>query len=145
MDKNNKSWFKRNFIWIAILFLGISIIIFVVVTASKNKSVTDVVKAYSEQELYNDALDLAKKDKIVIQVLGKLEPIDKTAILEGTVLYSKEYDTVNSSVRVKGNKARGKLDIFAIKINKKWKYNSLKIRIKKPLDKKQTIEILNLE
>jgi len=145
MNKNNKSSFKRNLIWIVILFLVASFIIYFLVVASNNKSVTDIVKAYSEQELYDDALNLVKKNKTVIEILGKLEPIGKTAILEGTVLYSKEYDTVKSSVRIKGNKARGRLDIFAIKTNNEWKYNSLKIRIKKPRDKKQTIEILNLE
>lgn len=145
MNKNNKSSFKRNLIWIVILFLMTSFIIYFLVVASNNKSVTDIVKAYSEQELYDDALNLAKKNKTVIEILGKLEPIDKTAILEGTISYSKKYDTVITSVRVIGNKARGRLDIFAIKTNNQWKYNSLRIRIKKPLDKKQTIEILKIE
>ena len=112
---------------------------------SKNKDITDILNAYADTNLYNNALEIAKKNSKVIAILGELKPIEKSAILEGMVYYSKRLDTVNSSVRIIGTKARGRLDIFAIKINNEWKYYTLKIRIKKPLDKKQVIEILNLK
>lgn len=140
-----KSFWKRNRIWIILSILIISIAVFFIFNASKNKGFTDIVNAYSDTDLYNNAFEISKGNDKVIEVLGEIKPIEKSAILEGTVSYSKKLDTVNSSVRIIGSKARGRLDIFAVKINNNWKYNSLKIRIKKPLDKKQTIEILNLE
>jgi hypothetical protein len=50
----------------------------------------DLVKAYSDTELYENALEKVKSDQKVNDLLGEMEPIDKLAILEGTVHYTNE-------------------------------------------------------
>ena len=65
--------------------------------------------------------------------------VDELAILEGNAIYSNNHNSVEMSIRVKGNKGRGKMDISAKKIENEWKYTKINIRIKEP---KEVIEIL---
>ena len=102
----------------------------------------DLVQAYSDTELYENALAKVKSDKRVTELLGEIEPIDELAILEGEVKYSNENKTVNSSIRVTGTKGKARMDISADLINNSWDYEKINIRIKKPVENKQTIEIL---
>ena len=136
----NKSWIKQNRKW----FLPISLFCLVVVIAffssGLGNNVVDISKAYSETLVYENALLEVKDNKRVKELLGGIEPIDNMAILEGAVEYSNNNSTINSSIRVKGSKGKGKMDIEADKINGKWKYKTIHVRVKKP---KQTIEIIN--
>ena len=107
-----------------------------------NKVASDLTNAYSDTELYNDALEKAKTNKAVIAILGEIEPIDKLAILEGQVSYSEDNTSVKSSIRIIGSKGKAKLDILANKVNTEWVYQTITIRIKQPKDQKQTIAIV---
>src|SRR5690606_33596854 len=98
----------------------------------------DLVQSYSDTELYENALAKVKYDKRVKELLGKIETIDELANLEGEVKYSNENKTVNSSIRVTGTKGKARMDIS----NNSWDYEKINIRIKKPVENKQTIEIL---
>lgn len=103
-------------------------------------AITDIAKVYADTSIYENALEKAKVNAQVITVLGDLAPIDTFAIVEGAVRYSNDNKSVNITVRVKGNKGKGKLDIVSHKINGTWDYELIKIRIKDP---KKTIVILN--
>ena len=105
----------------------------------------DLVQAYSDTELYENALEKVKTDQKVAELLGEIEPIDKLAILEGEVHYTNKNQTVNSSIRLKGTKGKARMDITADKINNEWEYKIINVRIKNPPEKKQTIKIIKAE
>lgn len=137
-----KSWWKRNWKWsltgsgIVLLFIGVFF------SSGMGGISRDLVQAYADGGLYENVLERANADARVFELLGTLQPIDKLAILEGQVEYSNNNSTVNSSIRVVGSKGKATLDIFAERLNDDWIYKSIKIRIKTPPEKKQTIEVL---
>jgi hypothetical protein len=134
---SKKPWLNRNWKWLIpllVLFLGIALI----VTIAGNE-ISGVVTVYAESEIYEDAVGIANKNEEVKQKLGNLEPIDFFAIAEGVVKYSNNNNSVDISVRVKGSKRRGRMDVSAERKEDKWKYKRIQIRIKRP---KETIKIL---
>lgn len=133
-----KSWFKKNWIWflpaiILLIFFGF------ILCTTIDGNVTDIAQAYSENSLYENAIEKAETNPKVIEFIGEIEPIDKLAILEGIVIYSNNNNSVELSIRIKGNKGKGKMDISADKRGIKWDYKKINIRIKEP---KQEIQIL---
>ena len=136
----NKSWWKRNWKW----FLPTSIILFIIgigslVSASIDGNVADFAQAYSDNSLYEKALEKVKLNQRVKETLGEIEPIDKLAIIEGNTKYSNNNNSVETTIRIKGNKAKGKMDISAEKNGTEWEYKKINIRIKDP---KEEINIL---
>ena len=136
----SKSWWKRNWKW----FLPTSSILFIALfgsqlTASIDGNLADFALAYSDKTLYEKALDKVKLDPKAIQIFGKIEPIDKLAIVEGTIKYSNNNNSVETTIRIKGTKAKGKMDIMADKNGSEWEYKKITIRIKEP---KEQIDIL---
>jgi hypothetical protein len=135
-----KSWWNRNWKW----FLPTIILVFLIgfgliLTSAIDGNMTDITQAYSENSLYENAIEKAKTNKRVLEVMGKIEPLDKLAIFEGNVIYSNNNKSVVLSVRVKGNKGKGKMDISADKNGTLWEYKKINIRIKNP---KEEIQIL---
>ena len=134
---SEKNWWKRNWKWLVpttILFLTLTIILTIFASPISN-----IAKAYADTSIYENALEKAQQNQQVIKTLGLLEPIDKMAIIEGYVLYSNNNNTVNLTIRFKGTKGKGKMDITANKVNENWKYEKIAIRIKEP---KKTISII---
>ena len=134
---SKKPWLHRNWKWLTpvlILFSGLAVII-----SLAGNEISGVVSVFSDSEIYENALKIAKGNEEVQQTLGDLQPIDLLAIAEGTIRYSNNNNTVDISVRVKGLKGKGKLDISANKVQNEWVYTRIQIRIKRP---KQTIKIL---
>ncbi|WP_121666195.1 cytochrome c oxidase assembly factor Coa1 family protein [Mesonia aquimarina] len=141
----HKSWWKRNWKWF-VPVSGIVLIILSVFIFSRIGGIgADLAQAYSDTELYQDALEKAKSEQKVIDLLGEIEPIDKLAILEGEVLYTNNNQTVNSTIRITGTKGKARMDITADKIENQWKYKRINVRIKNPPEQKQTIEIVTAE
>jgi hypothetical protein len=134
-----KSWWKRNWKWFLptiVLMFGIGLVL----TSSIDGNVTDFAQAYSDNSLYEKAVEKAKANERVLEVLGDLESIDKLVIIEGNAKYSNNNNSIELSVRVKGNKGKGKMDISAVKKGTEWVYKKINIRIKQP---KEEIQILN--
>jgi hypothetical protein len=100
---------------------------------------------YSDNSLYEKAIDKAKNNKRVMEVIGEIEPIDKLAILEGNAIYSNNNNSVTLSIRIKGDKGKGKMDISAERNGAAWNYKKINIRIKEPREEiqiiKDTIEV----
>ena len=130
-----KSWWKKNWKWVLPLSGCIAACTFVVI--SLITGVTDLAQAFADPSLYQNALAEANKNEQVILSLGKLGPIDKLAIAEGNAVYSDNNRTVAATVRVSGEKGKGKMDISADKTNGKWQYKNIRIRIKKTGEKIQ--------
>ena len=136
-----KSWWNRNWKWLVSVSGIILISSTIFFSSGLNGIASDLVQAYADTELYNNALKKAKSNERVTYLLGKIEPIDKLAIMEGQVEYTNDNKTVNSSIRIIGTEGKARLDISANRINNTWNYTKISIRIKNPSEKKQTIEI----
>jgi len=135
----NKNWLQRNLKWllpvvIVVCFLGSALF-----STASDAHLGGYAMALNDEALYKDALTQAQQNKEVVKVLGTLESIDQLAIIESNVEYSDSNKHVNLSVRIKGSKAKGKMDVIATKANNTWQYNAITIRIKDP---KQEIVVL---
>ena len=75
----------------------------------------------------------ANSNQEVVNYFGKIAPLDKLAILEGNTSFSDEYKAVTLSVRINGEKLKGKLTITAIKNGTEWIYKKIAIRTKNPV------------
>ena len=133
-------WWKRNWKWFLITFIIMFLLVFgLLLSSGVDGNIADIGKAYSDNSLYEKAIEKAKTNNRVLEVIGKIEPIDKLAILEGNAIYSNNNNSVELSVRIKGSKGKGKMDISADKNGTEWKYKKISIRIKEP---KEEIQIL---
>ena len=135
-----KSFWKKNWKWvlptsILLFFIGIGLLI----QLSVDGNVADFAQAYSDNLLYEKALEKVKLNHRVKETLGEIETIEKLAILEGNTKYSNNNNSVETTIRIKGTKGKGKMDISAQKIGTKWEYKKINIRIKNP---KEEIDIL---
>ncbi len=142
----HKSWFKRNWKWCITFLVGLILAFGLLFSSELGENIIGITKVYSESEVCVDALEIAKKDTKVIALLGELQPLGKLTILEGAHKYSDDYNTRNITFDVTGTKhelkVRSKMDVVAHRFGDHWRYTSIRIRIKKPDDLKQTIEIL---
>jgi hypothetical protein len=134
-----KSWWNKNWKWFlpALLFL---LLFGFLLSSSIDGNITDIAQAYSDNSLYEKAIDKAKTNKRVLQVIGEIEQIDQLAILEGNAIYSNNNNSVTLSIRVKGNKGKGKMDISAERNGTAWNYKKINIRIKEPKEEIQIIK-----
>ena len=139
-----KNWWNNNWKWFIPMSV-ISLILAVFISSDMGAIGADLTKAYSDKQLYENALLKVKSNQKVIELIGEIEPIDKLAILEGEVKYTDDNRTVNSSIRIKGSTGKGRMDIIADRVNNEWKYKIINIRIKNPPEKKQTIEIIKTQ
>jgi len=134
----HKSWWRKNRNWMLSVIILVIVAVGFIGSSRVGKNATHIAKAYLDVSLYENALALAQKNDVVQNELGKLELLDKLAILEGAVEYSAN-ESVEMHIRIKGDKGKGKIDIFAFKKGTNWEYKKINIRIKKP---KQTITVL---
>lgn len=135
-----ESWLKRNWKWsvpATILFIFIPGFF---LTSNSPEGISDIVRTYNDNLLYEKAIERANSDKRIVQSIGIIQPIDKLAILEGDAVYSNENNSVALSVRIKGLKGNGKLDISAYKIGTVWKYKKIIVRNK---NTKEEIVVVN--
>lgn len=141
--RSNRSWSQKY--WRSLLLLGGIFLLTVgfFFSTGSNKIIGDLTKAYIDKELTENALELAQQNERVTQLLGTLEPLDNMAILEGEVNYKNENKDVDLHVRVKGQKAKGIMDIEAYRKGDKWVYRTIELRIKNPPQNKETISVIN--
>ena len=137
-----KSWWKRNWKWLTISVGLFSIIIYMISISEVGEVISESFKAYADPDLTENAIILAQANDEVKELLGTLKPIDKFAILEGRVEYLKDNSSVDISVRVNGDKGRGRMRIYADRNGDKWEYKEIVIGIKKL---KKTISIIERE
>lgn len=124
-----KSWWRKNWKWFLPLsgFLGV---IFIAFLLSIN-GLTDFAQTYADTSLCQNAVNEANKNEQVIESLGKLQPVDNIAILEGNSVYTNNNKNASITVRVNGEKENAKMDIVAEKSGNVWSYKLIRIRIKK--------------
>jgi predicted negative regulator of RcsB-dependent stress response len=135
----HKNWLQRNAKWLAPLVVVIILLGSAVFSSVSDAQMGGYANALADDALYTNALNKAQENAEVKKVLGTLEMVDQLAIIESNVTYSNNNNAVNLSVRVKGSKAKGRMDVIAAKVNNAWHYSLIKIRIKDP---KQEINVL---
>ncbi|MDX6180691.1 hypothetical protein SGQ44_00900 [Flavobacterium sp. Fl-77] len=136
-----KTWLQNNWKWLLPTLLGI-LLYACFFTSTIAEDTTSIIQAYSDTLLYEKAIEKANKNREVLAVIGRIEPIDKLSIMEGNVLYTNHNNSVATTVRIIGVKEIGKIDIIAHKMNKEWHYQKITIRLKK---QKATINVLDQE
>jgi len=127
-----KNWMRRNWKWFVPSLVIVVILAMVFVATGSIGGASDLAAAYKDEALYENAVKQSNENNTVVEILGTLEPVDKMAILEGTVKYSDDKQSVNLTVRVKGDKGKAKMDVVASKKDNAWQYSLIKIRIKAP-------------
>ena len=144
----HRGWFKRNWKWFVPLAVSVVLIIGLLSSSKVGGKIAGMAKIHAESSVCDNALEIAKENEKVIELLGELQPLGKLAIVEGFHKYSNDYNTLEISVTVTGtkmeNKIRSKMDILAHRNGNEWIYKTINIRIKKPEELKQTIEILKI-
>lgn len=137
--QKRKSWIGRNWKWLTpvgvIGVLGLMLLF----SAISQGNPGDFALALKDNQLYQGAVDKANQNEDVKNAIGTLDPVDKMAILESTVEYSDNKQSVNLTVRVSGSKGKAKMDVQAVKSETAWHYKFIKMRIKNP---KQEIIVL---
>lgn len=137
-----QNWWKRNWKWFVLIFAIIMVLTAVLISSGIGEITADIAQAYQDTELYENALEKVNANPKVNELLGEVQPLGKMAILEGETRYSNNYQAVNSTVRITGAKGKAKMDVSAEKINNKWNYSKINVRIKNGTNTKQTIKII---
>ena len=135
----DKNWLQRNIKWFAPLVVIVLLLGSAVFSSVSDAQLSGYANALADEALFQNAVSKAQENAEVTKVLGILEPVEQLAIIESNVNYTDDNNTVNLSVRVKGSKAKGRMDVTAAKVNNAWQYKLIKIRIKDP---KQEIVVL---
>ncbi len=138
----HKNWWQRHKRWFLPSLGILCLVIGMVLSSGLGAIGSDVTRAYTDPELYDDALNQVKLNTAVTKVLGDIEPIDRFAILEGQIHYSNDGQTVNSTIRITGSKGKAKMDLKADRVHNEWRYTTIKVRIVSPPEHKQSIEVL---
>ena len=146
MSAQNRLWYQKKRTWFVLIIVICMGLFISSLPKELPRNVAYLAKAYSEPEIAEGALAIAKKDPKIIALLGELEPMHTFDMVEGSVGYSKTGDSVAITIGVRGDKKeikiRSNMDVLAQKINGKWEYLSIQVRVKKPIEMKQTIPIL---
>jgi hypothetical protein len=137
-----KNWWNTNWKW----FLPASLLLFLLLlvfflTSGNGGNITTIAQTYADDSLYQKAIEKANTNKRVLSIIGKIEPLDKLAILEGDAIYSNNNNSVLLSTRIKGSKGKARMDISAKKSGTAWEYKAINIRIKHPKEEIQIIKI----
>jgi len=127
-----ENWLRKNRKWFLPIGGFFTVLFIVLLSLTSEKSISDIAKAYTDNSLYEKAIDLANLNPEILEVFGTIKPIDKLAILEGDAEYSNNNNSVNLSIRISGVKTNGKLDISASKKGNKWQYQKITLRAKNP-------------
>ena len=132
-SRGTNNWWqkKRNWFFIALVFF---FLLFIWSLPSELPgNIAQIGKAYSDPEICENALQIAKDNHRVQEVLGKLDPMGAMALIEGSVKYTKGGDSVPITINVKGDKSKkrmgSKMDIRAYNENDNWKYQKIQIQM----------------
>ncbi len=137
-----KSWIVKSWKWFVPLIGIVLILIFSLFPSGFDRIFGDYLKAYADPKLYETALERVRLNERIKEVLGAVEPIDVMTILNGSVDYSDDNKSVNSTIKITCEKGKAMLDISADRIDEIWIYKKINVRIKNPPEKKETIEIV---
>lgn len=97
-----------------------------------NNEAPQFIKAYSDTKVFEKAIAIANANSKSKSTFGTIEAIDKLTILEGNIVYSNNDTSIASTIRIKGNHNRGKMDFTANKKGIEWVFQKITVRCKNP-------------
>jgi len=145
-SKGNYKWWQKKKNWFIIASAFLFFLFLWSLPSELPMNIAYLTKAYAEPEICQEALEITKKNPKVLDILGELEDMGGLDMLNGSVFYSKGGDSVAITINVFGTKEikniRSKMDVVAFKIDGNWEYQKIRVRIKKPIEMKQIIPVL---
>nr|WP_315172812.1 cytochrome c oxidase assembly factor Coa1 family protein [uncultured Flavobacterium sp.] len=129
---DSDSWTKRNWKWLLPVTISILFLTFYTIIPVLNNEAPEIIKAYSDTTIFEKAIEIANTNSKVKTTIGTIEAIDKLAILEGNIVYSNNYNSIASTIRVKSNRNHAKMDFIANKKGNEWIFQKLTVRCKNP-------------
>lgn len=126
-----KNWFSRNRKWLVPVVV-ITITVIIVAVSGIGKSGADFAVALNDKKLYEEAVARCNENHEVRVAFGAIKPVDDMAILESDVEYGNNRQSVKLTIRVDGNRQKGRMDAEAHKAGNNWQFDFIKVRIKNP-------------
>ena len=108
MKSYKRPWYKLKRTWIILFFLVFMGLFISTLPPELSRNISYLTKAYSEPEICEGALSIAKTDPTVLKLLGNLEPLGSLDMLNGSVGYSQSGDSVGITIDVRGDKQTNK-------------------------------------
>jgi hypothetical protein len=129
--ENQKSWFKRNWVW-AIPGCGcVSIILLIVF--GLGATFFGITKLFKNSSPYNHAVEQVKNNPKAVAELGDL--IETTLMINGAISLKNDNGNADYSVPLMGSKGKGTLFVVAEKFDGEWIYEELYVIIKETQEK----------
>ncbi len=129
-----KSWFRRNWLWV--VPAGGCLTIILLFIFGIGAAIFGVTKLFTESAPYTYALEQASNDERVIQFLGN--SIESDGIMQGNISLSNNNGHADITIPIKGTKGSGSVTIIGEKEDGTWTYEKLFVTIK------ETNEQINL-
>ncbi|HAO14343.1 MAG TPA: hypothetical protein DDE71_02075 [Tenacibaculum sp.] len=135
-NENKRSWLNRNWLWfiptsgclgiILFLMLGVGFAFFGISNMINNATPIE------------DAMEKANNNTRVTSILGA--PIEKNGIPNGNISLFNSDGEISFAIPIKGSKGYGILIVNGIKINGKWIFEDLYVKIIETQEKINLIE-----
>ncbi len=130
-----QNWFQRNWKWFVPTGCLSLIVIAVLFGLAVFKGVTSIMK---ESDVYKHSMEVARKDKNVIEKIGN--NIDSDGMMSGNISTTNYSGEAFMDIPIKGSKGEGLLHVEAEKQNNIWTYQTLDFYPKGSTD---AIDLLN--
>ena len=133
-DVKQKSWFGRNWAWV--LPVGGCLTIILLFVFGVGAIFFGVSKMFTTSTPYEHAIQLAKNNTNVIEILG--EPIESNGIISGNISLNNDDGEADFTIPIKGPNGKARITVVGEKVYGKWTYEKLFVLIK------ETHEAINL-
>ena len=81
------TWLNKNYKWLVPVLTIFIIITYLLASSNLGKTSTDLAQAYTDTELYQEAINKANRNIRVLELIGEIQPVGKMTILNGEVQY----------------------------------------------------------
>jgi len=122
-----KSWFRRNWLWV--VPAGGCLTIILLFIFGVGAAIFGFNQLFTESAPYTYALEQASNDSKVIELLGN--DIESDGIMQGTISFKNNNGHANITIPIKGSKGLGSITIIGEKENGTWTYSTFFVTIKK--------------
>ena len=133
-EVSQKSWFGRNWLWV--LPVGGCLTIILLFVFGVGAIFFGVSKMFTTSTPYEHAIQLAKSNTDVIEILG--QPIETDGIISGNISLKNDDGEADFTIPIKGPNGKARITVVGEKEYGKWTYENLFVLIK------ETHEEINL-
>lgn len=127
-QKEQKSWFGRNWMWV--IPVGGCLTLIIVAILGAGTLFFGVTKMFSSSEPYEYALAKARSNEQVIAALGP--PIEADGIINGNITYKNDSGEADFRIPIAGPKGQARIVVVATKNKDEWSYTVLSVQLEQP-------------